>query len=1118
MPSDLPSGSRLAVGDIDGDLRDEIVLADPSGAITIRNQFGVVTARFQAAITPSLQPVGPLLEPNFDLATADVDGNGSDEIVVVESLCHPSETTGCTQSAAVSVYEASGTEIARFQDSFVSPVSYDPGDGLASGDVDGNGVDEIIIAHSVNVSPGGASGPQSAIVAIYAASGVRTGVFADTAASAVPFDPGDAVAVGDVDGNGHEEIIIAHSINISHGGASGSQSAGIGIYTVSGTRIGWFADSPSTPVPFDPGDGLAVGDIDGGGAAEIVIAHSLAPTASVPSANVQVYKGSGVRIAAFSHTPSARVVFDPGDSIAVGIEIGDRDGDSLLDAWETLGIDYDSDGTVDLDLPVLGASADHKDIFVEMDAFDCRVTGSDCGPSGPAIHNHIPPLPARRRVALAFASAPVANPDGRPGINLHLQLDETLPHANECDLDCLSDTKRLRFGTSAERANSAAISAKRLVYHYSLWAHSHDGGGSSGIAELNGDDFIVSLGDSVVTWPLADYRNWATGTLMHELGHNLGLRHGGDDAINCKPNYLSVMNYAFQREGLLPTSLWDYSRAALPAAKNGVLDEGALDESVGIGDGPLQTRFAPAPGATRAIGAGSGPINWDHDAHPAETLAEADINNLGAHDCGPSPWQKLRGFDDWSNLNLNFRANAASLDGAHPTLVADEMTNQTAEQLRLSLPPRQRVPVWQHGPGDTLMGFAAPSNVGANRSLGRLTTAFLDLQSLALGDITEQQERVPAGTVCEQTSPSVAALRFSGTRLVVDDAQNPTVKGCTDVPPLHGRVFGLFSGSVSMDLSQFAGRGNRVVGVSALMNNCGGTATFSVNERAAGTPSAQLDVPKSESSVVQSLGGTDIVGVRFEGQELSVGSIGIQVRCARVPGPNTVVADDFIADGNAIKSVRFWGAFLDEDFVPPALGGPQGDGKDIDGWLIGFHTEQPAPASTPGAHGQPGTDLGQFFCPPAEIGLRDVGLTECGPNGRRVIEHMVDLENCWAAVAAKPDPRDLGSVAVQPPVLANAFIGTPGRRYWLSIQAVAGFGYDLETGRRVTTINGAQDHFWGWFTHPDIAADRSVSGTSGLGTDGDAGWSYGDWQPIDGGLCPAGDQTLELFTTTLPEN
>ena len=40
-------------------------------------------------------------------------------------------------------------------------------------------------------------------------------------------------------------------------------------------------------------------------------------------------------------------------------------------------------------------------------------------------------------------------------------------------------------------------------------------------------------------------------TLMHELGHNFGRSHGGDLAqLNGKPNFLSVMNYLFQLNGL----------------------------------------------------------------------------------------------------------------------------------------------------------------------------------------------------------------------------------------------------------------------------------------------------------------------------------------------------------------------------------------------------------------------------------------------------------------------------------------------------------------------------------------------------------------------------------------
>ena len=39
---------------------------------------------------------------------------------------------------------------------------------------------------------------------------------------------------------------------------------------------------------------------------------------------------------------------------------------------------------------------------------------------------------------------------------------------------------------------------------------------------------------------------------MHEWGHNFGRRHGGDlFEPNCKPQYLSVMNYLYQLRGLL---------------------------------------------------------------------------------------------------------------------------------------------------------------------------------------------------------------------------------------------------------------------------------------------------------------------------------------------------------------------------------------------------------------------------------------------------------------------------------------------------------------------------------------------------------------------------------------
>ena len=46
----------------------------------------------------------------------------------------------------------------------------------------------------------------------------------------------------------------------------------------------------------------------------------------------------------------------------------DSDGDGLPDSWETNGLDVDGDGTVDVDLPAMGADPMHKDVFMEIDA------------------------------------------------------------------------------------------------------------------------------------------------------------------------------------------------------------------------------------------------------------------------------------------------------------------------------------------------------------------------------------------------------------------------------------------------------------------------------------------------------------------------------------------------------------------------------------------------------------------------------------------------------------------------------------------------------------------------------------------------------------------------------
>jgi Thrombospondin type 3 repeat len=353
----------------------------------------------------------------------------------------------------------------------------------------------------------------------------------------------------------------------------------------------------------------------------------------------------------------------------------DTDGDALLDCWETNGIDFNGDGTVDLQLYDVngdgtiqaGEDADpnHKDIYLEIDW----------------MAQHQPNATAVQNVINAFANATtVTNPDATTGVRLHVQTDEqAVAHntnlafepctgpapAGTPDFDVVKNTM---FGTAAERANANAtniLNAKRFASRYSLFVHNLLGlGSTSGCAELPGNDFVVSLGGwTVVGGHGVGSVDEQGGTLMHEFGHNLNLRHGGSDNTNCKPNYLSVMTYTRQIDNVFIFGRpLDYSNRTL-----GTLVEssatGGLIESAGIGGAAGDfTAFGPPP--TQNNVAAGGAIDWNVDGDTADAV-NRDINNMGINGCQASPGQTLTPYDDWRNLGYNFRDGFDFADGVH---------------------------------------------------------------------------------------------------------------------------------------------------------------------------------------------------------------------------------------------------------------------------------------------------------------------------------------------------------------------------------------------------------------------------------------------------------------------
>lgn len=368
---------------------------------------------------------------------------------------------------------------------------------------------------------------------------------------------------------------------------------------------------------------------------------------------------------------------DFNDLIAVLRVEMDSDGDGLWDDWERFGIDTDGDGIVDLDLPALGANPQHKDLFIEIDFMDCTVAGGDC-PAGDT-HSHRPKAAAITGAIQAFAAAPNVNPDGTRGVNLHIDVGNSIAHHNTifipgtgCPQGGSADGN---FDTiKADPANFGPSNPRRFAFHYNIWAHQQPGGTtSSGCGELPGNDFIVTFGSWHLGTVDANTGTVAeeTGTLMHELGHNLKLQHGGADSINRKPNYLSVMSYTFQLGGVIPTNRFDYSRAALPT-----LNEGSLNEANGIRDGSDNTRYFCPVGGQRT-GAGTGFIDWNCNSSPTpDTAVSVDIN-------GDSSTGTLTSYDDWANIKFDLQTAGDFEDGDHshsaPTIEIDEPTARQLE-------------------------------------------------------------------------------------------------------------------------------------------------------------------------------------------------------------------------------------------------------------------------------------------------------------------------------------------------------------------------------------------------------------------------------------------------------
>lgn len=376
----------------------------------------------------------------------------------------------------------------------------------------------------------------------------------------------------------------------------------------------------------------------------------------------------------------------------------DADCDGISDSWEADSVAFP------------GANPNHKDIYLEIDYMTYHQ---------PDAVNVITPI------VNAFNAVPnlyLSNPDGLPGINLHVWVSNELvapfTHQNVINLWTDFDTiKNANFGNGL----SAAVKVKRLnVWHYGVFIHTYEDTSTTGSdvtfsgKARNPHDFVVSLGDPgwapdpVTGHVSVGSTDQKQGTMMHEIGHNLGLRHGGGDDINCKPNYLSVMNYAFQFSNFVGTRPLDYSRSVLNALveATGSPPVGGLNEGAGVSASTptgLKTVYGPtSPLKVRTTGQ---PFDWNRNLYYYDTGVNADINNLGITDCYASPSTGMNGFQDWNNLlywgtsgtssGNNTLAGNNSTNKSELTIMPDDNGSKSEQEVGINDVIKSRHLLWQ---------------------------------------------------------------------------------------------------------------------------------------------------------------------------------------------------------------------------------------------------------------------------------------------------------------------------------------------------------------------------------------------------------------------------------------
>ncbi|WP_143271768.1 hypothetical protein [Bradyrhizobium mercantei] len=326
-------------------------------------------------------------------------------------------------------------------------------------------------------------------------------------------------------------------------------------------------------------------------------------------------------------------------------------GDGIPDEAKRNGYD---NGHGRIDLKALGADPYRKIIFVQVDMMPRATKPIPKIGGSPGTFDAVKQM---------FANAPIINPYGANGIDLVIDDSGTVPDWRYLDFVDQDDP---RTGTgSFWKMKNDRLDPKRVgLYHYAVWGRERlDNASGYSDVDFNGtkvgEAFMITLGDAPTAYQTVQSQ---AETFAHELGHDLGQKHGGTNHSRHKPNYWSLMSYTWQ----LRTSIDDDSRSKYPTCTqiyyatpgavetNGKLPKvrkARLDYSEGMGPSLVGNNKS----LIEKSGVCGQPIDWNRngkiDTAPVNAQVDDD-DGMGA---------QVADFANWSNLGFS----GPKLGGSH---------------------------------------------------------------------------------------------------------------------------------------------------------------------------------------------------------------------------------------------------------------------------------------------------------------------------------------------------------------------------------------------------------------------------------------------------------------------